>query len=260
MLAESRRQAIMELLRSTGSVAVADLESRFGVSSMTARRDLAELERQGLARRTHGGAVLPQISAHEDSFGQRVERATEDKVALAKAAVGQLGVEETIFIDSSSSAYYVAREILESGLAVTLLTNSLPVMELVSVQAGPNVDLIAVGGTLRRLTRSFVGPHAVQTIKGHFADRLFMSVKGVTADGSLTDADPLEADVKRAMIAQAAESTLLLDRSKLTARGLNVIAPLTDVTNVLAHGVPDAELARLRAAGMPVRVAGGNGR
>ena len=67
MLAESRRAAIVDLLRSSGSVTVGQLEDRFGISSMTARRDLADLERQGLARRTHGGAVLPAISAHEDS-------------------------------------------------------------------------------------------------------------------------------------------------------------------------------------------------
>ena len=73
MLAESRRAAIVDLLRSAGSVTVGELEERFGISSMTARRDLADLERQGLARRTHGGAVLPAISAHEDSFVARVE-------------------------------------------------------------------------------------------------------------------------------------------------------------------------------------------
>src|SRR6188472_3751245 len=111
VLAEPRRLAIIEMLRAGGSVTVADIEARFGVSSMTARRDLAELERQGAARRTHGGAVLPAISAGEDSFGQRVERDTEAKAALAEAAVARVTAGESIFLDSSSTTFFLARRL-----------------------------------------------------------------------------------------------------------------------------------------------------
>ena len=90
MLAMARRSAIADLLRDSGAITVTEVESRFGVSPMTARRDLAELERQGIARRTHGGAVLPSISAQEDSFAQRVEVATEAKMSLAEEAVAML--------------------------------------------------------------------------------------------------------------------------------------------------------------------------
>ena len=112
---------------------------------------------------------------------------------------------------------------IERGLAATVLTNSLPVMELIFSEGGPDVELIGIGGTLRRLTRSFVGPFAVRTVQGHFADRLFLSVKGLTETGTMTDADSLEAEVKRAMIPQAGESTLLVDHTKLLARGLSVV-------------------------------------
>jgi DeoR/GlpR family transcriptional regulator of sugar metabolism len=253
VLAESRRAAIADLLRSTGSVTVAELEERFGISSMTARRDLADLERQGRARRTHGGAVLPAIAAHEDSFVQRLEIAPEAKLALAGAAVAMLSPRQSVFLDSSSTAYFVAQRILEEGLEVTVITNSLPVMELVGTSPSPNVELIGVCGTLRRLTRSFVGPFAVHTVLGHFADRLFLSVKGVTRDGALTDADPLEAEVKAAMIAHAEEAVLLIDDSKLEARGLNAVGRVGDLAAVLTHGVPADALARLRATGVEVR-------
>ena len=83
----ARRSAIADLLRDTGADHRHRGRARFGISPMTARRDLAELERQGIARRTHGGAVLPSISAQEDSFAQRVEVATEAKTQLAEAAV-----------------------------------------------------------------------------------------------------------------------------------------------------------------------------
>jgi DeoR/GlpR family transcriptional regulator of sugar metabolism len=256
-LAATRRAATAALLREAGSVTVAELEQRFGVSPMTARRDLADLERQGIARRTHGGAVLPAISGHEDSFATRVKTATEAKAALAEAAAAMVGTRESVFIDSSSTAYFVARRLLETGRPVTLITSSLPVMEMVAAAARPGVELVGVGGLLRPLTRSYVGPYAVHTVRGHFADRLFMSVKGLTAGGVLTDADPLEAEVKRTMIAQAEEAVLLVDRSKLASRGLSAIAPVTELHAVLAHGVPEDLLEPVRAAGVPVTVVGG---
>jgi DeoR/GlpR family transcriptional regulator of sugar metabolism len=256
MLAMARRSAIADLLRDAGVVTVTELEARFGVSPMTARRDLAELERQGVARRTHGGAVLPSISGKEDSFAQRVEVATEAKARLAEVAVALLAPRETVFLDSSSTTYFVARRIVEIGLGVTVITNSLPVMEIIAASETPNVKLVGVGGTLRPLTRSYVGPYAVHTVRGHFADRLFLSVKGVTRDGVLTDADELEAEVKRTMIAQAEEPVLLLDDSKLGARGQNAIAAVTDVATVLAHGAPQTALAPLRASGVRLEVVG----
>jgi DeoR/GlpR family transcriptional regulator of sugar metabolism len=126
-------------------------------------------------------------------------------------------------------------------------------MEAIASRETPNVSLIGVGGTLRPLTRSYVGPYAIHTVLGHFADRLFLSVKGVTADGTLTDADPLEAEVKRAMIAHAEEAVMLVDRTKLAARGLSAIGPVGELAAVVAYGVQSTELATLRAAGVTVR-------
>ena len=204
--------------------------------------------------------MLPAISAHEDSFVQRLETAPEAKLALARAAVATLAPRQSVFLDSSSTAYFVAQRILEDGIEVTVITNSLPIMELVGTSASPNVELIGVCGTLRRLTRSFVGPFAVHTVLGHFADRLFLSVKGVTRDGALTDADPLEAEVKAAMIAHAEEAILLIDDSKLEARGLNAVGRVSDLAAVLTYGVGPGALARLRATGVEVRAVGGAGK
>ena len=254
MLAETRRREITESLRSSGSVTVSEVEARFSVSPVTARRDLDELERRGVLRRTHGGGVLPTTSAHEDSFARRLKVATEPKRRLAEEAVALMAPGETVFLDSSTTSYFVARRIIETGIATTVLTNSFPVMELIFNESGPNADIIGVGGSLRRLTRSFVGPHAVRTVQGHFADRLFLSVKGLTANGIMTDADALETEVKRTMIAQSGESTLLVDGSKMQVRGLSVIASVAEVSNVLAHGLSSEAVTALRAARGSVRV------
>lgn len=253
LLAEARRFAIAELLRAAGAVSVTEVETRFGVSPMTARRDLMALEKQGVARRTHGGAVLPSMSAKEDSFAKRVNLAADAKGKLADAAVAMIAPEETIVLDSSSTTFFLAQRIVDRGISVTIITNSLPIMDLIAGVDSPPINLVAVGGTLRRLTGSFVGPTAVDTVRSHFADRMFMSVKGLTPTGVMTDADELEAELKRTMLAQSQESVLLVDGSKLSVRGQNAIASVGELNCVLAEGLGSGELDALRATGVTVR-------
>src|SRR3954465_13099858 len=103
------------MLQATGAVTITDLQDRFGVSPMTARRDLAVLADRGLARRTHGGAVVPSIAAPENSFRHRLGDAPEAKARLAESAYTLLGSGETVFLDASSTTYHVARLIAQRG-------------------------------------------------------------------------------------------------------------------------------------------------
>src|SRR3954468_24732545 len=111
ILPDERRRMIAQRLRRHGSVSVSGLEAEFGISPMTARRDLDELERRGVARRTHGGAVLPGLSRHEDSFLQRLEAAVDAKERIAAAALEVVEPGQALFVDSSTTAYFVARRI-----------------------------------------------------------------------------------------------------------------------------------------------------
>ena len=228
-----RRRRIAELIRVSGSVTVAELEEGFGISPMTARRDLAALEEEGRVQRTHGGAVLPEFAGHEDSFGQRLEEHESAKDRLARAAVSLLERGEAIFVDSSTTAYYAARRIMEEGLRATLLTNLVPAMSLLADRESPNIELVGLGGVLRPLTKSYVGPHTTRMIRNHFADKAFFSVKGVTSNGYLTDPDPLEAEVKRMMVERSEEPILLIDASKFEQRGLHVITHVSKLARVL---------------------------
>lgn len=262
-LAEGRREAILEVLQAQRAVTVAEIEERFGVSPMTARRDLAELERQGHARRTHGGAVLPSTSSHEDSFSARMATATAAKRALAVAAAALVEDGEALFLDSSTTAYHLTEVLIRDDRPVTVVTNSLPIIDLIAGNARETIELIVAGGQLRRISRSFVGPVAVEALKRHWTDRAFLSVKGIAPDGTLTDADPLEAEVKRTMIGQAGKATLLVDGGKLDRRGLSVIGPVSDCSDVLVAGleagsellsaidVPGVAVHRLDAGGTP---------
>lgn len=260
LLGEARRAAIAEMLRSTGSISVAEVQEHLGVSPMTARRDLAELARRGVAQRTHGGAVIPSISVHEDSFAHRLDANADAKRALAAAAARLVGPRDAVYLDSSSTSYYVADQLIKLGIELTLLTNSLPVIRLIAVQAPAGVELVAVGGVLRKLTQSFVGPYAIRTVHGHFTDRAFLSVTALTEDGVMVDVDPLEAEVKRSMVAHAHEAFLLIDHSKLVGRGLNAITPVADISMMLTHGCGAAELRKLRRFGVPVKPTAREGR
>ncbi len=116
------------MLHTAGAVTITEMQARFGISPMTARRDLSVLAERGVARRTHGGAVLPSLSARENSFAQRLRDAPEAKTRLAEAAFRLLAPGETIFLDASSTTYFLARVIAERGLTVRVITNSLPVL------------------------------------------------------------------------------------------------------------------------------------
>jgi DeoR/GlpR family transcriptional regulator of sugar metabolism len=244
----SRQDAIAEHLRATGSVTIAEVEALFSVSPVTVRRDLAQLERRGVVRRTHGGAVLPAGLPSESRPEPEAAR------ALATAAVDMLAPRDSLFLDSSALSFEVARRVVETGRPVTLLTNSVRVMQLAFVHAGPGIDLIGLGGTLARPSGAFVGPATVRAVAEHFADRLFLGVAGVTAAGMLTESDPLEAEVKRAMIAQASGAVLLLDATTLAGHGLNAVAEVGELAAVIAAGVEPEALGPVRAPGVALHV------
>jgi DeoR/GlpR family transcriptional regulator of sugar metabolism len=240
-------------VREAGSVTVAGLEKELGISAATARRDLALLERQGKVKRTHGGAVPPGLTQHEDSFQQRLGEAVEQKKRLARAAATLLEADETVFIDSSTTAYYAARRILAGMSGVTCLTNLVPVMDLFSTADPSGASMVGLGGIFRALTLSFVGPCTIHTIESYLADRAFLSVKGITSEGYLTDINPLEAEVKKAMIRHAERPVLLVDGRKFEQRGFSVIAHVSEVSLVVTADARRSHVEALEDLGVDVQ-------
>ena len=245
-----RRELIAARLRSAGSVSVAALEAEFGISPMTARRDLHALEREGRARRTHGGAVAPSLVTQEDSFENRLMQSQAGKERLGRAARELVEDGEAVFVDSSTTAYFAVRSLLGTGLRFTVLTNSVPVMELVSRSELPQTDLIGLAGSLRKATRSFVGPSTIEAIERHFADKALFSVNGIGPGGVLTEADPLEAEVKRRMLERSRIAILMLDGSKFDRAGLSAIAEIQTVGKVLVTDATQAQVELIASSGV----------
>jgi len=244
-----RREWIAARLRAAGSLTVAELETELGISPMTVRRDLQALEREGRAHRTHGGAVAPELTRSEDSFRTRLQHASDAKERLARAVCERVEDGEALFVDSSTTAFFAVRALLQAARRMTVLTNSVAVMDLVAQSELPNAELIGLAGSLRKATRSFVGPQTVAAIRRHFADKMLFSVNGLAPGGTLTEADPLEAEVKRAMVAQSREPILLIDGSKFDRAGLSAITEVGDVAAVLVAGASVRQLEPLARAG-----------
>jgi DeoR/GlpR family transcriptional regulator of sugar metabolism len=245
-----RRRLILEMLRERGSVTVEEVQKRFGVSLMTARRDLTMLSESGSLRRTHGGAVLPGFAGGTQPFRSRVEQHVPAKLRVAEAVMGALKPRETVFLDSSSSSYYIARQILEATLPMTLITNSLAVIRLVDDAQATHLELIGLGGEFNRHTHSFVDSQTVRAIEAFSADRVIFSISGIAPNGSLTDPDPAEATVKRAMIGHARTVVLVATAEEFTDRGPNIVVPAAAVDAAYLADSPRTASERLEALGV----------
>ena len=239
-------------VREAGSVTISGLEKELGISAATARRDLAVLERRGKVKRTHGGAVPHGLAQHEDSFQQRLSEAIEAKKRLARAAAALPGADETVFIDSSTTAYFAARRMLAGTSGFTCLTNLVPVMDLFSTADPSRASMVGLGGIFRPLTLSFVGPCAIRAVESYVADRVFFSVKGITPEGHLTEPNPLEAEVKRALIRRSDSPVLLVDGRKFERRGACVIAHVSEVSLVITADARKSYGAAVESLGVPV--------
>ena len=178
-MSEERRSIVAEWLQSEGAVTVTDLQSRFGVSPMTARRDLSILAERGSRGGRTAARSCRRSPRRENSFAQRLRRRAGGQGAARGGGVRAAAAGETLFLDSSSTTYFLARLIAERGLGVRVMTNSAARAAGARGRAS-EVEVIAIGGTFRRLTCSYVGPTAVRAVREHFADRLFLSVTGVT--------------------------------------------------------------------------------
>jgi DeoR/GlpR family transcriptional regulator of sugar metabolism len=199
------------MAREARVVRVRELCARLRVSPATVRRDLAELERRGELRRVHGGAVCEEGLLEEPRFEDKASLASAEKRRIAQAALGRVKNGDTLFLDGGSTVLELAR-MLRGRRELTVVTNSLQA----ALELAPNGPrLILVGGELRRLSRTFVGPLTGRLLSALHIDRAFMGTLGLTlADGPSTT-DPGEAHTKELVMGRAREVYLLADGSKI---------------------------------------------
>jgi DeoR/GlpR family transcriptional regulator of sugar metabolism len=209
-LAPQRWDQLRSLIRDSGVIRVEDLCRRLKVSAATVRRDLDELERNGAIRRVHGGAVSVESRLEEPLFEDKSGRAVREKIRIAEAAVKFIEPGDTIYLDGGSTVLELAR-LIRDRTNLTVVTNSLHAAHEL---AGRGPRLIVIGGELRRLSQTLVGPLTRQVLHELNLDKAFMGTIGFALKTGLTTTDPSEAFTKEIVMGQARQVIVLADSSK----------------------------------------------
>jgi DeoR family transcriptional regulator, aga operon transcriptional repressor len=252
LLGEERRRRIIGLLKSQEAVTVDELVKHFGVSAVTIRADLDDLDRAGALLRSHGGALKRLDRDVPLNVKETLHHA--EKARIGKRAAQMVAEGDTVILDSGTTTVEIARQIGSRDLkSLTVITNALNVaLELSHL---PQIRVIMLGGILRPVSQSLVGPQAEQTLKDLNADRLFLGVDGLDLDVGLTTPDVVEAQLNAMMIRVSREVVVVADSSKFNRRSLSVIAKLTSVHRIVTDSrVAPPTVDELRARNIEVFV------
>jgi DeoR family fructose operon transcriptional repressor len=252
LYADQRKQYLVETLRRTGRVDANDIAGELGVTRETIRKDLIVLERQGLLRRVHGGAVPVAYLSYEPAVETRTEYTTE-KARIAKAALAHVPKRGSVLIDAGSTAGQLV-EIFPGDRELTVYTNALPLA--LSLVTRPLLTVFTLGGRVRRTTMAEVDDWACRALAEVNVDVAFLGANGISPDRGLTTPDPAEAAVKRRMLACAQRRILLADHSKFGVVAGVQYASLADIDLLITDSeLPAAQRRELRDAGLTVEQA-----
>ncbi|MCA9968730.1 MAG: DeoR/GlpR transcriptional regulator [Anaerolineales bacterium] len=232
MLPAQRIKSIFEDIKANGIRSVSDLSQKYEVSEMTVRRDLKQLEDQGLIMRTHGGAVPSSFASEEPQFIQKQVMHEAEKHQIARYAVEQFVRENDIISmeGGTSVASMVAH--MAGYQNITVMTHGLhTLVELQRIATGNTI--ISTGGFLRQVSNTFVGPVAEEHFTTFHANKVFLSATGWTAERGFTDPNMLEIQVKKAMIRSAKQIIMLIDSSKFGVVSLASFLDAFDVDHIV---------------------------
>ncbi|MET3983995.1 DeoR/GlpR family DNA-binding transcription regulator [Streptomyces sp. PvR034] len=250
MYAPERQQEILRLAREAGRVDVLSLAEQFQVTAETVRRDLTALDRAGLVRRVHGGAIPAGRLDFEPDLTERESTAADEKDRIAAAALAELPDGGSVILDAGSTVARLAAAI-PVDTALTVVTHALPVAARLADHTG--IDLHLVGGRVRHRTRAAVDAWALRAYAEVRADVLFLATNGFTAAGGLTTPDLAEAAVKRAAVAAARRVVVLADSSKSGQEQFARFGSFAEVDLLITdRGLALEDKAAIEAAGTEV--------
>jgi len=245
-----RYNAILTMLNRLKKIRVQDFTHRLGVSEVTIRKDLSFLEERGKLIRVHGAAVLAEDQGRLRTIAIRQSEHEAEKRSIARKARELLRPGETVFIDAGSTCAALAREIRDMELRV--ITNSLDaILELVD---STGISLFCTGGSFRPDACSFIGPGALETIRGFQIATCFMGTTGFSADGVFSSQNVIESQLKSEVIRSSKRAVLLVDHSKYGSTAFSVFARAEDI-DVLITDEGLADSSAVEALGMEVVIA-----
>jgi DeoR/GlpR family transcriptional regulator of sugar metabolism len=232
LLAEQRRRKVVDLIEQKGQITVRDIVERFSISAVTARGDLDALGSTGAVVRSHGGAVR-RLEASQD-YPLRLKETLHhaEKVRIGRAAADRVQAHEVIILDSGTTTVEVARQLKTKNLhMVTVITNALNIAS--ELMDAPGISVIVVGGIMRPVSGSFVGPQAETMLRELHADRLFLAVDGFDLEIGASTPDILEAQLNNLMMQVSKEINVVADHSKLGRRSISRIGSLDRIHRLI---------------------------
>lgn len=252
MLAQERRNRLLELVRQRGFASLPDLAGALEVSESTVRRDLDHLEDSGEARRTHGGVFYTGPSPKLPHFDQRQASQWDKKRAIAQRVSELIEDGDTVALDGGSTTYELAQLLV--GKPIQVVTNSLPVANLFT--STDSVDLVIVGGYVHTRTGVSLGPYANEMIERLNVRRAVLSVAGIHEQGYY-NSNLLLVETERAMMRSADEVIVVADSTKFGHKSLAHLCGLGEI-NVLVvdNEIEEEWRSRVIAAGVDLIVAG----
>ncbi len=238
MLAVERRNLILEKLQDEKKVVVSELSILFDVSEETIRRDLDKLDKEGLATKSYGGAVLNENTSLDMPFNVRKKRNMRGKQLIAELVSDLIQEGEHIIVDPSTTAVAIAKA-LKNRKRLTVITNSIEVLVELSDVTG--WDIICTGGTLRENYLALVGPKATDVISSFHADKVILSCKGIDRERGITDSNEMFSQVKQTMMKSAKQRILAVDYTKFDNVAFSQICELPLIDLVVTDVRPSDE-------------------
>ncbi|TKC91489.1 DeoR/GlpR transcriptional regulator [Trinickia terrae] len=248
-----RHAAIVQLVRDSGKVTVDFLADHLGTSKETIRRDLTELSLRGQIRKYHGGAERLD-RATEGEFRARLHEQPEEKRAIGRLAASLFDRDDTLFIDTGTTTLAFAEE-LAARPSMTIVTNSLAITQTMA-RSPEKHRVFLIGGEFLEEASENVGPLAVEQIGQFTARDAVITVGAIDASGAM-DFELREAEIARAMIAQARRVTIVADDTKLNRTALFRVCQLNQIHRLVVNTYPEPHLAEtLTTAGVEILVPG----
>jgi DeoR family transcriptional regulator, aga operon transcriptional repressor len=251
----NRRERIVSLLREQGSVQIPALADLFRVSTQTLRKDLNFLDEKGICTRSSGGAILRRGALSPTEQAIEVKRAlfADEKIRIGKAAAALIESDESVLLDSGTTTLQVARHIAPTA-ALVVVTNDVGIMnELVTRES---VQLVFLGGTLRRKNLSFYGTQTERTLQDLHVDKLFLAADGIDIEKGITTHFEPEALLNRLMCRAASEIIVVADSSKFGRICLHKILEPVGISKLVTDaGIPAAARDALARSGVEVIIA-----
>ncbi|REE67318.1 DeoR family transcriptional regulator [Paenibacillus taihuensis] len=235
-----RQDEIIKRIKAKKSVRIGELTKSLNVTRETIRRDLYELEKLGIVKKVHGGAVLNR-TCEEPPYAQRSVSRIEAKRAIAVCAADLVEDGDTLFIDLGTTALLFAGAIKHKQ-NITVITNSLPAA--IELATSASVKIILCGGELRQGDLSLSGPIAVKTLDTFHVDKTFIGAGGITLAHGITDYHVGEADIRRQMIDRSKETIVLADYSKFNVTVFTQVCELANVRTIVTDDSMPAEEVR----------------